>query len=148
MKKIAYFPLLIISTAFWISGCVSTPDFVDFDGQPVSTFSVAAGCNKLGLDEDCSGLSGSTRKISIDGLPLRAAGGNNGKIVFLMSDRTFIPDEGALRAGAKKVKAYLEEQNLTILETKVMASDDALFGVHFTADGNAYQYLKALTVVQ
>lgn len=140
--------LLVMTSCLWFGGCITTPDSVVFDGESVGTFSVASGCNKLGLDEDCSGMTGATREISIDGLPLRAAGGDNGRIVFLMSDRLMVPDEGALRAGAIKVKNYLEEKGIQIIETKVMYSNETLAGVHYRANGDAYAHIKDLTVGQ
>ncbi|MDX2111919.1 MAG: hypothetical protein SFY80_16950 [Verrucomicrobiota bacterium] len=149
IKCLVTYPMkIIVSTlllAFVLTGCISTPKTALYNGKEVGTYSAAAGCSTLGLDEDCS-MSGCTRKIAIDGINLRIGGGKGGTVVFIMSMPTFIPDQPAIQRGGLAVQNYLESKGVHIIETKVMYSNDTLAGVHFTLDQDGYSLLKELTV--
>ena len=129
-----------------ISGCASTPESVTFNGRSVGTYGASAGCGTLMIDNDCSQMSGSTREIEIEGIQLRVAGGNNGKIVFLMSMPKFMPDKKALSEGSKAVERLLKSKGINISSTKVMYGSGEVFGVHYTLDSDGYSYLKELSI--
>lgn len=139
---------LIISSllAVLLCSCVSTPKTVTFDNEVVSTFSVSAGCGSLSLDNDCSQMSGATKSITIDGIKLRISGGDSGKIVFVMSSSKLTPDQASLTLGAINVKKYLQTKGLNLITTKAMYSNETLFGIHYTFDGDAYALLNTLAV--
>lgn len=137
---------VIISAVLLLSGCASTPEFVDFNGKSAGTYSTAAGCGTLMLDNDCSQMSGSTREIEIEGTKLRISGGDSGKIVFVMSLPKFMPDEQALSKGTKSIEQFLQSKNIQVMETKVMYGSGKVFGVHYTLDNDGYTYLKELSM--
>ncbi|WP_419535605.1 hypothetical protein [Endozoicomonas sp.] len=137
---------VIISAVLLLSGCASTPEVVDFNGKSAGTYSAAAGCGTLMLDNDCSQMSGSTREIEIEGTKLRISGGDSGKIVFVMSLPKFMPDEQALSKGTKSIEQFLQSKNIQVMETKVMYGSGKVFGVHYTLDNDGYTYLKELSM--
>lgn len=137
---------LLIILVLVMTGCVSTPESVVYNEQTVATYSTAAGCGTLILDQDCSQMSGSTRKIELEDIKLRIAGGNGGKVIFIMSMPNFSPDEVALNKGSKAVEKYLLEKGIKTIATKVMYGAGKVFGVHYTLDGDGYSELKMLTV--
>lgn len=143
MKSLGY---LLLTTLVLATGCVSTPTTAEYLGKQVPAISMTQGCDDLGLDQDCSGLSGGTRLIEIEGTILRMAGGQGGQVVFLMSKPKMIPDQQAIRTGGKAVEAFLQSKGINVVETKVMYSNSTLGGVWYRFDGNAYELLKPLTI--
>ena len=138
--------LIIITLVFFLTACASTPPTAQYSGKTVGTFGVSAGCGTLVLDQDCSQMSGSTRKIEIAGIKLRAAGGNEGKVVFLMAAAKLSADEKTLLPGAKAVEEFLSSKGTIILETKVMITNNVVLGVHYTLDNDGYSHLKLLSI--
>ncbi len=141
MKQLT--PIILLAL---LAGCVSAPKEVTFNNQTVGTYSTAAGCHTLQLKQDCSQLSGSTRNIEINGIKLRASGSEDGKIIFIMSKPKFIPDQLALKTGASEIEAFLTNNGISILGTKVMYGSDRVFGVQYSLDGDGYSLIKGLTV--
>ncbi len=141
MKK-----LLSVSALLFLSGCLSTPESVGFKGEQVGTFSVAAGCDTMQLDTDCSGLYGAKRDISISQIPLRIASGNDGKIVFIMPESTFGTDERNLLKGSDAVEKLFELEGVKVTSKKVMFGNDEVYGVHYVLDSNGYALLKKLSL--
>ncbi|MFC6635056.1 hypothetical protein [Microbulbifer taiwanensis] len=137
---------LIFLCAFSIAGCVSAPSSVVYRGMTVETFSPAAGCGTLTLDQDCSQVSGATRKVEIHGINLRVSGGSAGKVVLVMSMPKFIPDEKSLEEGSKAIEALFKKEGVNIISTKVIYGSGKIFGVHYTLDGDGYSYLRRLSV--
>lgn len=143
MKKI-----LIAISALALTACVSTPASYQYNGKVLGTYSTAAGCGTLKLEQDCSQVTGATRKITIDGTPLRISGSEDGKVVFVMSNSSFLPDEAALSKGAQTIEAFLGERGVDILETKVMVGSGKVFGVHYTLSEDGYSALTQLATNQ
>jgi|GEM_PF-1911091 len=129
-----------------MAGCASTPSAVNYNGKTVATYGTSAGCGTLLLKQDCSSLSGATRKIEIDGHPLRISGSDDGKIVFIMSMPKFLPDEQALNAGSNAIEAFLLSKEVAAVETKVMYGSGKIFGIHTTFDADAYTLLKEFSI--
>lgn len=138
--------LILPVLALSLSSCVSVPESVVYRGMTVSTYSTAAGCGTLSLDQDCSQMSGSTRKIEIQGIPLRVSGSEDGKTIFVMSMPSFMPDEEALSNGTQALDDWFKEQEINITTTKVMYGSGKVFGVHYTLNKDGYSNLKALSV--
>jgi hypothetical protein len=138
--------LLAVLAAFVITGCVSTPDTVMFNGKSVGTYSASAGCSTLGLDQDCSMMSGATREIKIEGTALRVSGGNGGTTILVMSMPKFIPDQYAVRRGATQLEAFLRAKGIEIQEIKVIYSNNTLFGVRYQLNADGYSAIKELQV--
>ena len=138
--------LLPLLAAFVIAGCVSTPDTVMFNGKSVGTYSASAGCSTLGLDQDCSAMSGATREIRIEGTALRVSGGNGGTTILAMSMPKFTPDEYAIRRGATQLEVFLRARGIEIQETKVIYSNNTLFGVRYQLNADGYSAIKELQV--
>lgn len=141
MKKFVFLFALAV-----LQGCASTPSEVTYQGEQVGTFGPASGCGTLNLDSDCSQMSGATLAIEIDGTELRIAGGDSGKIVFVMSKPGMFPDEDALSTGAQAVRKFIRSKNIEVLETKVMYGSGKVFGVHYTLNGDAFTHLKTLAL--
>lgn len=140
MKK-----LIILASILLMTACVTTPSSISFDGEEVGTYKLSAGCKTLQLSQDCSELSGATKNIEIEGTALRISGSDDGSIIFIMSSHKFIPDEQEISDGAKKLKSYLADSNVKVLETKVMYGNDVLFGVHYTLNQDGYTLLQDLS---
>ena len=137
---------LVLLLGVLISSCVSAPSKVAFNDKVVGTYSVAAGCGTLSLDQDCSQISGSTREIKINEIRLRVAGGDEGKNIFVMSMPKFSPDQEALKKGSKAIENFLRGKDIKIISTKVMYGSGKVFGVHYILDRNGYSHLKLLSV--
>lgn len=139
MKKLA-----IATAALVLSGCMSTPESVNFNGETVGTYSVAASCSDMLLDTDCSGMTGATKDIELAGIKLRAAAGQSGKVVFIMSESSFSTDQTALQNGAKSLEKLFKDNGIQIESKKVMFGGGDVYGVHFQLSGNGYRLLKSL----
>lgn len=137
--------ILIALSSLVLTACVSAPASFEYNGKTLGTYSTAAGCGTLKLEQDCSQMTGATRNISIEGNDLRISGSENGKIVFVMSKPTFLPDEAALSKGTRDIEALLQARGLEILETKVVVGSGTVFGVHYTLSGDGYSELSQLT---
>ncbi|MCW8128568.1 hypothetical protein [Microbulbifer halophilus] len=138
----------LTACALLLSGCVSVPSSVVYNDKTVGTYSTAAGCNTLHLEQDCSQMKGATRDIRINAIDLRIAGSQDGRTVFVMSQPKFLPDEEALKAGSKAIEDLLKNSDLDILNTRVMYGSGRVFGVHYTLSGDGYSQLKQLSVTE
>ncbi|MCL2912787.1 hypothetical protein L2725_03140 [Shewanella corallii] len=138
--------LLVLIWAFMATACMSTPESVQFNGKTVGTYSVAAGCGTMKLDTDCSEMSGATRDIELDGTALRIAGGNNGQVVFIMSESMFSTDMKALRKASDKCEALFASKGIEVKDRKVMYGSGDIYGVHFTLSGDGYELLIPYSV--
>ena len=138
--------LLPVLATLAIAGCVSTPDTAMFNGEIVGTYSASAGCSTIGLDQDCSMSSGATREIVIEGTPLRVSGGNGGRTILVMSMPKFRPDQYAISRGATQLETYLGAKGIEIRETKVIYSNNTLFGVVYQLSADGYSAIKELHV--
>lgn len=138
--------IISLATLFVLTGCLSTPESVTFKNETVGTYSVAAGCDTMMLDTDCSGITGAKLDISISGTPLRVAGGDNGKVVFVMPESTFGTDEAALRKGSSEIEKIFKEKGIKITTKKVMFGSGEVYGVHYVLDQNGYTVLKSFAI--
>jgi hypothetical protein len=138
--------LLPLLATLAIAGCSSTPDTVMFNGRSVGTYGPSAGCSTLGLDQDCSMMSGATREIEIEGTALRVSGGNRGRTILVMSMPKITPDQFAIKRGATQLEAFLRAKGIEIQETKVIYANDILFGVRYQLSGDGYSAIKELHV--
>jgi hypothetical protein len=138
--------LLPVLATLAIAGCVSTPDTAMFNGDIVGTYSASAGCSTIGLDQDCSMWSGATREIEIEGTALRVSGGDGGRTILVMSMPKSVPDRLAISRGATQLEAYLGAKGIEIRETKVIYSNNTLFGVVFQLSADGYSAIKELHV--
>ena len=137
MKKIMFSAGMLI-----LSGCISTPESVNFNGETVGTFSVAANWSDMSLNTDCSGLTGATNEIELDGIKFRAASGQSGKVIFIMSESSFSTDQAALKNGAKSLEKLSNINGIQIITKKVMFGGNDVYGVHFQLSDNGYKLLK------
>lgn len=136
---------LSLATLVLLTGCISTPESVNFEGETVGTYSVAASCKTMMLDTDCSEFSGATKDISIDNVVLRVASGNNGQVIFIMPESILSTNEPALKKGADAIEQLLTSKGISIVNKKVMLGGGEVYGVHFTLDGEGYSLLNSFS---
>jgi hypothetical protein len=137
---------LSLTTLVLLTGCISTPESVNFKGETVGTYSVAASCKTMMLDTDCSGFTGATKDISIDNVLLRVASGDNGKVIFIMPESSLSTNEPALKKGSGAIEQLLTSKGISIVSKKVMFGGGEVYGVHFTLDRDGYSLLHSLSI--
>ncbi|WP_025820085.1 hypothetical protein [Shewanella marina] len=138
--------ILPLALLLFVSGCISTPASISFKGKTVNTYSVAASCKDMQLDTDCSAITGATKDISIDNIPLRIASGENGKVIFVMAASIFGTDESTLTQGASAIEKLLISKGIVITAIKVMYGGNDVYGVHYQLNSDGYSILSKLSI--
>lgn len=98
------------------------------------------------LDTDCSAITGATKDISIDNIPLRIASGENGKVIFVMAASIFGTDESTLTQGASAIEKLLISKGIVITAIKVMYGGNDVYGVHYQLNSDGYSILSKLSI--
>lgn len=142
-SALSFVSFLILSV---LTGCISTPETVFFNGEELGTVPVTHGCDELGLDTDCNGIMGSERKILIDDLKLFVSSGDSGHRVFMMPSNRVFPSKKEAASGAKAIEAFAINFGATVIEKKVMTGNGVLGGVLFQFDRDVYSAIKELTI--
>lgn len=146
MKPIQITILLSIASLF--TACVQIPETVEFNGRDIPNLSpFSIGCNKpYVLDQDCSSLTGATRKIEFEGNRARIAGSADGTTVFIMADKTIGFDSMRITVVASAIEEYLTARGFTVVERKASAMPEEVAAFFLVFDGDAYSVLKEFTV--
>lgn len=103
------------------------------------------------LTQDCSDLSGARREVIIEGIRLKVAGSEDGKIVLIMDSKTIgegfkTPIEQSsknINLGYNAVKKELTEQNIQIEKAVAVKLLDQVRGYYLILDGDGYSIIKA-----
>lgn len=139
---------LLVLLPIIISGCVSVPSSVDFNGRDVPAIGpLGAGCKKpYVLTQDCSGFSGATRKIRFHDNIVRIAGSEDGTTFMVMADSALSFKTFELTVTSSNLEKHLLDLGFELIETKAMAVNDDIAGLFFVFDGDVYTVLKEFTV--
>src|SRR5690554_6805703 len=90
MKKIPIVALFVASVCL-TTGCVSTPPTVvsGAEGEPFVD-AIAMTCHEpYELTRDCGPVTGPTAELEIDGIPMKVAGSEDGKLIILYAGSVF-----------------------------------------------------------
>lgn len=145
MKFTILFSLFIATTLF--TGCLSTPDSVQYHGKAIPAVSVTSNCkNPYPITQDCSNFSGPKRIVSINDRRGRVSASEDGTIVFVMAESVWTVDTIQVTAFARAVENHLKEKGFELIEITAMAAKQAVGGYFMVFSGDAYSELKLLTV--
>lgn len=123
-----------------LTGCASAPAVrvSDAEGvEPVSALGMS--CKKpFALRKDCSGWSGPTKRISIDGNKLKVAA-NADNTVTVMFSKNNAKATQASNLGYELMKKELVTRGFTIVKVTPIESSGLMFGYAIQTDKPAYQ---------
>lgn len=130
-----------------LGGCVSVPPSVSYNGKEIPAVNpVTFGCNEpYALEQDCSGISGATRRITFEGHPVKIAGSADGTVVLIMGPKALGVETMKLTIATSAIESFLIAQGLTVVEQVAGAANDEVFFYILVFDGNAYDLLKPFT---
>ena len=142
----------VISAALLLGACGTVTAIVpDADGvEHISA--IGMGCNKPHkLTQDCSGFSGAKRLVEVSDFRFKIAGSEDGSVVLMMgakpsSDAWSGKSSETANVAYEVTKKVLAENGVIVTKTEPVSSGPMLSGYIITADGNAYEILKAMTV--
>lgn len=137
---------ILLTCLVFLTACTNTPTIITFNDQSVGTFNPTAGCHSLLLTQDCSKITGATKKIKIDEIRLRIAGSTDGRNLLIMSNTTLSPDTIALKNGKTAVDNFFTRKDIEIVNTKVIYGNNIILGHYYTFDIDGYTLLKQLAV--
>jgi PBP1b-binding outer membrane lipoprotein LpoB len=145
MKTIYY--LTAISMALLLSGCVSTPPSVTYNGEQIPTVGfLSLSCSKpYDLSQDCSSISGAKRKILFDNHEVRIAGTEDGTTILIMAKGAIKLETMKLTIATSAIEDYLVEQGFTVLGREAVAGNGEIAGYFLIFDGDAYSLLREFT---
>ena len=135
-----HFVLAVGVMVLLLTGCVSAPAVRIFDAvgaESVSAFGMS--CKKpFGLTKDCSGWSGPTKKISIDGNHFKVAANADDTITVMFSKNNTKATQ-ASNLGYELMKKELITRGFTIVKVTPIESSGLMFGYAIETDKPAYQ---------
>ena len=137
MKKLTF---VLLVTVVGLSGCVSAPAVRVADACDMESVSaVGMSCKKpFGLIKDCSGWSGPTKSISIDGNDLKIAANDDDTIVVMFSKNSPKATQ-ASNLGYELMKKVLVTRGFTILKVTPIESAGLMFGYAIETEKPNYQ---------
>lgn len=145
MKTRILSPILAITVL--MTGCISVPTSVNYNGTEIPAVSPSSDCNKpYALDQDCSGMSGAKRKIEFENNIVRIAGSADGTTIFVMSNKKFGFDTMRLTITSSAIEAFLVEKGFNVIETQAMAVNGEIAGYYFVFDGDIYSIMKEFSI--
>ena len=133
---------LVLATAagLMVSGCASSPAIRVSDADGVESVSaIAMGCNKpFELTQDCTIWSGPTKKISVDGHPVKVAGNSDGTITVMFGGGTAKSTQNS-NLGFELLKKALVERGYVISSVTPIESAGMMFGYAIETSEPSYQ---------
>jgi hypothetical protein len=133
---------------FGITACISAPSSAIFNDKSVPVVSaLSMSCSApWELAQDCSNMSGGTRRIKLGGLEMRAAGTADGKIVYVRNavrSRTPAGDEAAANA----VIDLSKQNGVNLIKVDAAMTGSISSGFILTFNADAYTKLKSFTAI-
>ena len=141
-----------ILSFFFLSACGAAIAVVpDAEGmEPISALRM--NCDEpYKLTQDCSGITEAARLIEISELQFKIAGIDDGSIVLIMGAKQKSDARSENRAETANVayelsKTYLLKNGVTVEFVEPVSSGGLLAGYVITTDGNAYEFLRRMSV--
>ncbi len=132
--------LLLSVIALVVAGCASAPAVRVSDADGVESVSaVTMTCKKpFGLTKDCSGWSGPTKKINIDGNVLKVSSNEEGTVTVMFSKNNASATQ-ASNLGYELMKKELVQRGFEIVKVTPVESAGLMFGYAIETDKPAYQ---------
>ncbi len=111
-------------------GCTSQPALRVADaGTNESVSAAGMGCRKpFALTQDCSGLSGPTKKISVAGQSVKVAGNETGTITVMFGPSSFSPSTAVTNTAYEVLKRELVGRNFEITNVTPIESVGVMYG--------------------
>ena len=142
----------LLAIAAVVSGCGTATAIVP-DAEGVEKISaIGMGCNKpYKLTQDCSGLSGAKRRVTLSDVEFKIAGTENGQIVLMMnakpnSDAWAGRSAESANVAYEVTKKYLIGEGVNITKVEPVSSGSVLAGYVITTDADSYALLSKHTV--
>ena len=137
MKRNIIFTGLVASL---LMGCVSAPALRVSDAEDIASVSaIGLSCKKpFELTQDCSGWSGPTKKISIDGNSLKVSS-NADETITVMFSKNNSKATQASNLGYELMKNELIKRGFKIIKVTPIESGGLMFGYAIETDKPAYK---------
>ena len=134
------FVLVVGVISILLTGCASAPAVRVSDAEGVGSVSaIGMSCKKpFGLTKDCSGWSGPTKKIIIDGNSLKVSANADDTITVMFSKNNTKATQ-ASNLGYELMKKELITRGFTIVKVTPIESSGLMFGYAIETDKPAYQ---------
>ena len=134
-------PLLF--TAVLLVACVSNPPVLVPDSMSnASITAVGMTCSSpYELSQDCSGLSGPTKKISISGMEMKVAGTSDGTVIVMFGTSSMSPNMQEINASYELIKRELVANQIGIIKVTPIISSNILFGYAIETDRPSYEFI-------
>jgi len=138
MKKIIACMSLAVIT---LTGCASAPAIRVADAEGIEAVSgVSMGCeNPFKLTRDCSGFSGPTKSINLNGHKVKVAGNEEQTITVIFGGKLVSGVTQATNLGYELLKRELSNRNIKILKVTPIESSGLMFGYAVETDVPHYQ---------
>ncbi len=132
--------ILATAIALTLSGCASAPAIRVSEADGVESISaIAMSCKKpFELIEDCSILSGPTKKISIDGHQVKVAGNTDGTITVMFGGGVAKATQNS-NLGFELLKKVLLEKGHEIVSVTPIESAGSMFGYAIETAQSSYR---------
>ena len=129
-----------IAVGLMVSGCASAPAIRVSDADGVESISaIAMGCNKpFELTQDCTIWSGPTKKISVDGHPVKVAGSSDGTITVMFGGGTAKSTQNS-NVGYELLKKALIQRGYVISSVTPIESGGIMFGYAIETSEPSYR---------
>jgi len=135
-------PLIYITVVLAaLTGCVSSPAIRVADAEGVESVSgLSMGCNSpFELTRDCSGFSGPTKDISIEGHNVKVAGNDDQTVTVIFGGKVMSGVTQATNLGYELMKRELVKRNIKIVKITPIESSGLMFGYALKTDVPSYQ---------
>lgn len=133
-----------LALAVGMSGCATTPAVASFKGTPVSTVSgISLSCSSpYALTQNCSAWSGASLRVQARNQVVKVAGSADGKVVFVMSDKSSAPSQFELEQAVDAVQQVAGTTGAKTVKIEAVAVGAMVAGFIVTFDADAYAALK------
>lgn len=135
---------ILLFSAVLLTACVSNPPILVPDSLNNDSISaVGMTCSSPHeLSQDCSGLSGPTKKISISGMKMKVAGTSGGTVIVMFGTSSMNPNMQEINASYELIKRELVANKIGIIKVTPVISTNILFGYAIETDKPAYELIS------
>ncbi|MEX2961554.1 hypothetical protein [Microbulbifer sp. TYP-18] len=136
--------ILIIFIATLLTACISNPPVLVPDSLKNDSISaIGMTCNSpYKLEQDCSSLSGPTKKVFISGVEMKVAGTSDGKVIVMFGASSISPNMQEINTSYELIKRELVSNEVDILKVTPVISSNILFGYAIETDKSAYSFIS------
>lgn len=135
---------LLLFSAVLLTACVSNPPVLvpdSVNNDSISAIGMTCGSPHK-LSQDCSGLSGPTKKISISGIKMKVAGTSDGTVIVMFGTSSISPNMQEINTSYELIKRALVANKIGIVKTTPVISSNILFGYAIETDKPAYKLIS------